>query len=87
MLTFHGRLITSHLFWDHVCLSEFYLFCLCVCELDDYPEYEFGILTSVILDMGSSSLQGLIIVQGQEENGDFFRDVFFLFYMYKIMVC
>ena len=33
MLTFHNRLITPHLIWVHVCLSELSLCCLCVYRL------------------------------------------------------
>ena len=51
MLTFHGRPITPHLFWVHVCLNIpnfflfFFYFILCISTYD-FPKYDFGTLTS-----------------------------------------
>ena len=42
----YGRLITTHLLWVHVCLSEHFWFCLCIYRLYDFPEYDFGMFTS-----------------------------------------
>ena len=46
MLNFHGCLITPYLFWVHVCLSEHFLFCLCIYRRYDFLKYDFGMLIS-----------------------------------------
>ena len=64
MLTFHGHLITPHLFWVHNCLSERSLFCFCVHQLYDYPE-RFRYV-DLRLTIGYLSTTGVIVQLGSE---------------------